>query len=141
VVYHELPDGQGANQVDSQAFATAPDLQGDEAEFVRRVWEAYDPYSALQLSRMTHEEMPWRNAWGDRLGDGTGNEPISIDDLEEFFGKQTMPAALAAYRHELRKREEAAERTLAELAPLDVGRLKAGANSFTRSASLLTGRG
>jgi uncharacterized phage-associated protein len=140
-VFRNLPDGHGANQINSNAFATVPDLQGDEAEFVRRVWEAYNQYSALQLSRMTHQEMPWRNAWGERPVDGTGNDPISIDHLEDFFGNQTMPAPLAAYGHERRKREEEAERELAELLPLDVCRLMAGASSFTKPASLLADRG
>lgn len=141
-VYHRLPDDHGANPIPPDAFATAPDLEGDDAEFVRRVWEGYNPYSALQLSKMTHGELPWRKAWGDRPRDGTGNDPISVLDLEDFFGKQTTPAPLAAYGHELRKREEEeAERALAELAPLDAGRLKAVATSVTRPASPLVGKG
>ena len=123
------------------AFATAPDLQAEEANFVRHVWEAYNQYSALQLSRMTHAESPWRKAWGERPTDGSGNDPISVIDLEDFFGKQTIPAPLAAYGHELRKREEAAERELAEMAPLDIGRLMAAAKSFSPSAKILSGGG
>jgi uncharacterized phage-associated protein len=135
-VYQKLPDRQRGDPMPADAFAHAPDLPGQEAEFVRSVWEAYNQYSALQLSRMTHQEMPWRKAWGDRPPDATGNAPISVIDLEDFFATQTMPAPLAAYGHVLRKREEEAERKLAELAPLDVGRLTAAAKSVTRSASL-----
>jgi len=116
-VYHSLPDGQGANQIHTDAFADAPDLRAEEADFVRRVWEAYNPYSALQLSKMTHEEAPWIKAWGGRPKDGAGNDPISVDDLEDFFGRETVPAPLAAYRHELRRREAEAKRALAEMPP------------------------
>ncbi len=135
-VYHHLPDGPAADPVPVETFAGAPDLEGEEAEFVRSVWEAYNPYSALQLSRMTHEEMPWRKAWGGRPPDETGSAPISVIDLEDFFARQAVPAPLAAYGHALRKREEEAERKLAELPPLDADRLTAAAKSVTRSASL-----
>jgi uncharacterized phage-associated protein len=138
-VHHALPDGQGGNPVHSDAFATAPDLQGDEAEFIKCIWEAYHPYSALQLAKMTHDETPWRKAWGDRPRDGTGNDPISVTDLEDFFSKQTTPAPLAAYSYQYRKRAEEAERVLAQLAPLDIDRLTAAAKSFTPSTNHLMG--
>jgi uncharacterized phage-associated protein len=137
-VHRKLPDGQGANQINPDTFDDAPNLQGDEAEFVKCVWEAYNQFSALQLSRMTHEELPWRKAWGDRPIDASGKDPISLDDLEEFFSKQALPASLAAYSHELRKRGEEAERKLAAMVPLDAGRLQAGARSLSRSASLVS---
>lgn len=138
-VYRKLPDEMAANHIGPDAFADAPDLQGDEAEFVKRVWEAYNQYSALQLLKMAHEELPWRNAWGDRPADGSGDDPISIDDLDSFFGKQTVPAALAEYSHRRRRKEEEAERQLAGLAPLDAGGLKNAATSFTPAARQLAG--
>lgn len=138
-VYRALPDDQGANHIHPEAFASFPDLQDEEAEFVRRVWEAYNPYSALQLFKMTHEETPWRKAWEDRPRDGAGNHPISVLDLEDFFARQTMPAPLAAYAHQRRKREEEAERLLAELPPLDSDRLMAAAKSFSSSTGLRAG--
>ncbi len=140
-VVHALSDGPGVNPIPSEAFAAAPDLQGEAAALVRCVWEAYNPYSALQLSNMTRAETPWRNAWNDRPTEESGAEPISVIDLEDFFSKQTMPAPLAAFSHELRKRTEQAERELAELAPLDAGRLTAAAKSFTPPTNVLTGGG
>ena len=133
-VYHALPDCRRANTIPADSFADAPNLEAEEAEFVKSVWEAYDQYSARALSRMTHAETPWKKAWGDRPIDGHGSEPIRIDDLEEFFGKQSVPAPLAAYAHELRRREEEAKQKLREIAPLDVERLKAAAKSWTSSA-------
>jgi uncharacterized phage-associated protein len=140
-VYRGLPDGQGANQIDSLVFEEAPDLEAEDARFVRSVWEAYSQYSALKLSRMTHEEMPWLNAWGARSRDGCGNDPISVDDLEEFFGKQSIPAPVAAYGHDLRKREEEAARKLEEIPPFDIGRLAAATTSVTPAASRLMASG
>jgi uncharacterized phage-associated protein len=140
-VYHQLPDGQGANVLSEKAFADVPDVQGDEAEFVKCVWEAYNGYSALQLSRMTREEPPWRKAWESRPGDGGGDGPISIDDLEDYFGRQAVPAPLAAYYHNRRKKEQEAERSLAGLAPLDPARLQSAATSFTPAARRLAGAG
>src|SRR5258708_5344369 len=89
VVYSTLPDGQGANQIPANMFADAPDLPREEAELVRSVWEAYNQYSALQLSRLAQEETPWVQAW-ERPSEGTasGNNPIKVDDLEDYFGKQ-----------------------------------------------------
>ncbi len=138
-VYNNLPDGQGANQLPPAMFVDAPDLPPEDAELVRSVWEAYNQYSALQLSRMTHKETPWVRAWGDRPTDGTesGNDPIEVDDLEDYFGKQAVPAPLAAFHYELRKREEAAARQLADFPPLDPSRLRAASKSYTPAAKVL----
>jgi uncharacterized phage-associated protein len=125
---------QTGDAVPPESFADAPDLEAEEVAFVKSVWEAYNQYSALKLSRMTHEEMPWQKAWGGRPDDAAGNDPIRVEDLEEYFGKQAMPAPLAAYAHELRKREEEAIRKLLAIPPLDAGRLQAAATSYTPSA-------
>ncbi len=142
-VYNKLPDDQGASQTPPALFVDSPDLPPEEAELVRSVWEAYNQYSTLQLSRMTHQEMPWLRAWGDRPTDGTGsgNDPIKVDDLEEYFGKQAVPASLAAYHYELRKREEEAEKKLAEFPRLDPSRLRAASTSYTPAAKVLCGAG
>jgi uncharacterized phage-associated protein len=140
-VYNRLPGGQGANYIEPNSFVNEPDLDAEDAVFVRSVWEAYNQYSAIQLSRMTQKEMPWLKAWGDRPGDGTGNDPISVDDLEDYFGRQAIPAPLAAYGHELRRREEAAARQLLEIPPLEAGLLRAAASSYTTAARRLAGAG
>lgn len=139
--YHALSDDPAANPIRDEALASAPDLRDEEAEFARRLWEAYSPYSALQLSKMVREEAPWLKAWGNRPKDGGENHAISVIDLEDYFGGQTIPAPLAVYSHELRKRGEEAERRLAELAPLDVARLTAAAKSFTPSTNVRVGGG
>jgi uncharacterized phage-associated protein len=139
-VYRALPD-QGATAIPPEAFADAPDLEADEAAFVKSVWEAYNQFSAIKLSRMTHEEIPWKKAWGGRPVDGTGNDPIQIEDLEEFFGTQAMPAPLAAYAHDLRKREEETTRKLLGIAPISADRLMSASNSYTPAARRLATAG
>jgi hypothetical protein len=100
---------------------------------VKKFWEAYSQYSASQLYRMTHSEAPWRKARGSLPPSAHGNEPIPVDLLDEYFGKQEVPAPLAEYRHELRKREEA-EMKLREIPPIDVVRFRAAGTSFTPAA-------
>jgi uncharacterized phage-associated protein len=142
-VYNNLPDGQGAGQVPPATFVDAPDLPPEDAELVRSVWEAYNQYSALQLSRMTHQETPWLRAWGGGPTDGTGSgsDPIEVDDLEDYFGKQAVPAPLAAYHYGLRMREEEAEKKLAEFPRLDPSRLRVASTSYTPAAKALCGAG
>jgi uncharacterized phage-associated protein len=130
-VYRALPDGRCAVCVPPEAFASAPDLGPEDAAFLKSFWEAYSEHSASQLYRMTHQEMPWRKTWENRPN---GNEPIPVDDIEEYFGRQGVPAPLAAYCHELRKREDEAKRQLRKIPPFDTGRLKAAATSFTPAA-------
>ncbi len=136
-VYRRLSDGQGANHVCTDQFAQAHDLAPEHAEFVRNVWEAYNPHSALELSRMTHKELPWLRAWGDRPADGTGSDPIRVEDMEEYFGKQAIPAPLADYCHELRRREEEAAEQLAAIPRMDVDLLAIPTRSYTTAARKL----
>jgi uncharacterized phage-associated protein len=142
-VYRALPNDQGASPILPTMFADAPELPQEDAELVRSVWEAYDQYSARQLSRMTHMETPWVKAWGNRPTDGTGfgTNPIEVDALEDYFGKQAVPASLAAYSYELRKREEEAESKLAEFPRLDPNHLRATSKSYTPAAKALCGVG
>jgi uncharacterized phage-associated protein len=130
-VYVKLPDGRCAAYVPENAFASAPDVEPEDAVFLKHFWEAYSGYSASQLYRMTHSEVPWQKTWKDRPN---GNAPIPVEDIEEYFSRQTVPAPLAAYSHDLRRREEEAEMKLREIPPMDVGRFKAAATSFTPAA-------
>jgi hypothetical protein len=80
---------------------------------------------------MTHSEMPWQKAW---QAPPNANAPIPIEDIEQYFSRQTVPAPLAAYCHELRKREEEAERKVRHIPGIDFDRFKANATSFTPAA-------
>ena len=130
-VYRKLPDGGCAAYVPEDAFDSAPDPEPEDALFLKHFWEAYSAYSASQLYRMTHSEMPWQKTWE---GQPNGNAPIPVEDIEDYFSRQTVPAPLAAYCHDLRRREEEAEMKLREIPPIDVGRFKVAATSFTPAA-------
>lgn len=132
-VCHALPGNQGSKQIAQDAFAVAPGLIAEEAEFVRRVWDVYKMFTAYKLRDMTHQETPWKKAWGDRPADGFGDDEISVGDIEEYFSGQTMQAPLAAYEHEYRKAEERARAAVADRPPLDVARFAALATSSSRS--------
>ncbi len=63
-------------------------LKDDEKEFVESVWESYKEFSALNLSKMTHNEEPWvgvRRNYGpaDRCG-----EEITEESMKSFFSRQ-----------------------------------------------------
>jgi uncharacterized phage-associated protein len=131
VVYRALPGGIGASAIPPDSFASVPDLEVEDAAYMKSVWEAYNPYSALKLSRMTHEEMPWQKAWGGRPRDGHGDDPIRIEDLEDFFGKQPVPAPLESYRQDLRKKEEEASTRVRAIPPLNADLLIAAAKGHT----------
>jgi len=141
VLYRSFSQQQaGALLHESHIIATAPDLSSEDAEFLKSLWKSYNPYSALRLSQMTHAEAPWQKAWGDRSRDGNGNTPIAMEDLEDFFSKESIPAPLAAFSHELQKREQLAERNLAEIPALDATNLKTAANAFSPGAKTLASR-
>jgi uncharacterized phage-associated protein len=130
-VNRKLPDSRCAACVPEDAFADAPDLEAEDAAFLKSFWEAYSEYSASQLYRMTHSERPWQKTWKDRPN---VNAPIPVEDIEEYFSRQTVPAPLAAYSHHLRKREEEAEMKLREIPPIDVDCFRGIATSFTPAA-------
>ncbi|MFO0935699.1 MAG: DUF4065 domain-containing protein [Gemmataceae bacterium] len=124
-VYNRLPGGIGNGIIESNMFKAFPDLDGDESLFINRVWDTYKQYSAWALGQKTHTEQPYIKAWGDRTQKGItrGSDEIRVEDLEEYFSEQDMPAPLAAYRRHCQKKEEQAWKNLAERKPLDKTKL------------------
>jgi uncharacterized phage-associated protein len=135
-VFQKLAGASNDGPIPPMAFADVAELSEQEAEFVIGVWEAYKQFSATELSRLTLQDQPWKRARGDRPPAEGAQDTISVNELEEFFATRPMPAPFAAYYHEMRKREELAEKQLTELAPLDAGRLVAAASSVTPQADL-----
>lgn len=140
-VYQALPDGRCGAFVPPDAFAMAPDLGAEDALFVRSFWEAYNQYSASELYRMTHSEMPWRKSRGDRPINVNANDPIAIEDIEEYFASRDVPGPLAKYCHDFRRREEEAMARIREMPSIDADRLRAAATSFTPAALRLKAAG
>ena len=60
-------------------------LDKDERETVEAVLNIYGGWSALQLTRSTHREPPWRNARRGIPPGMPGTEEISQQDMQDFF--------------------------------------------------------
>lgn len=80
----------------SAALSSAGDVALDESDsrLIQAVWESYKKYSATELRNMTHDEPPWRKAWGNRSPDDTGSETISIDLLRDHFENEWARLAI-----------------------------------------------
>ncbi|MHB1563283.1 MAG: Panacea domain-containing protein [Leptospirillum sp.] len=57
-------------------------LDIETREFLDEVYNLFGQYSAWRLRDMTHEEPPWKNAWGDGR---RGSETISHQSMKEYF--------------------------------------------------------
>jgi uncharacterized phage-associated protein len=121
-VYRSLSDRED-HLIGPEAFAGAADLPLPEAELVRAVWDAYKRFSATQLWTMTHREPPWKKAWGGRPKDAAEGNPISLNDMDEYFANVAVPAPLARYEHALREAEKRAAAEVAAIPPFGADRL------------------
>ncbi len=133
-VYRFFRDGFGVSEITDTHFPSTPDLPPAEAEFVLSIWESYKQHSPPHLSKLTHQELPWRKTWGDRTTQGTGNDPISVSDMEEWFSKQAIPAPIAEYEHNLRTAEDDARNRIAAMPQFDPVML--AAKAVSRSISV-----
>lgn len=124
-VYRALPRDQGNRQIAPETFAASPDLDADETRFVGRVWEAYKGFTAYELVRMTHEELPWLQTRGGRSEASHCEDEIPVGAIEAYFARQATPATLAAYLYEFRAEEERAAQAVAARPPLDAARFAA----------------
>ncbi len=62
------------------------DLNRDQQAFIKSIWDKYNLYSAIQLSRMTHNESPWLSA-RNGLPDGVrSSQEITHESMRAFFG-------------------------------------------------------
>lgn len=132
-VYHGLPKDLGCDPIIQDYFQNAPDLSAEEQRFVSSVWEAYKGYSATALRQKTHQESPWKDAWGDRPADGSGNDPIGIDAIDVFFASQDMPGPIERYERERIHMERDATRKLAERPRINKAKLAARATYVSGS--------
>ncbi|SHK55803.1 Panacea domain-containing protein [Chryseobacterium polytrichastri] len=57
------------------------DLEKDDAEFVKLIWNNYKQFSGLELSTRTHlDNTPWKKVY-----DGVHNKPIPNDLIESYY--------------------------------------------------------
>jgi len=63
-------------------------------QFLDRVWEVYAPFTAVQLSNMTHtENSPWQEAL--ERSQGARSTVISNDLIQRYFESQKLDARTA----------------------------------------------
>lgn len=72
---------------------TSPDDPANYAQrIIRRVWEQYGKFSAIQLSMMTHApDTPWAEAWSQNQG--KRYVPIPDDSIKQYFKSALKPIA------------------------------------------------
>jgi uncharacterized phage-associated protein len=63
-------------------------LSVHERSMLEGVWRDMQGLTAAALSRQTHQEAPWMDAWGDRAEGDSSKEPITIEAMARFFGNQ-----------------------------------------------------
>lgn len=75
--------------------APAPDEDPYYRDVLASVWEAYRHFTPWQLEEMSHQEAPWKDAWGHRLA-GARRADISADSIVSYFAARSdFPVALS----------------------------------------------
>jgi len=64
-----------------------PKLPRAIGEHLVEIFSVYGKYSAWDLERMTHQEMPWQKARQGLAPDDEGKQPISHKDMHAFYAK------------------------------------------------------
>lgn len=89
VCYALYEKHRGQFRVSAWPYGNATTLDADEAGSVDAVLAAYTPFTAHQLSEMTHQESPWIDA-RDGLNDGVrSNRPITVGAMVECYSART----------------------------------------------------
>jgi len=76
-------------------WGRAEAIEGSAAEIVDWVASRYGEFSAERLSRMTHNEVPWRVARGNSLDSDKSKEVISREIIRSYYGRQRVDANAA----------------------------------------------
>lgn len=96
VVPHLYRQHRGEFRVESWASGDSAELTEDQKTSIDAVIETYGRFTAHQLSEMTHQEDPWRDARRG-LPDGARSQ-TSISDaaLAEYYDARTQAASVGA---------------------------------------------
>ncbi len=57
-------------------------------EFLEQVYDTYGGYDADDLERITHKELPWRNARRGCPAEAYSRNPISLNDMKNYYGER-----------------------------------------------------
>ena len=69
-------------------LGTPAHLTASESATVNWVIDKYGEFSPVELSRMTHNELPWRVARGALPAEANSREPIRPEIIEMFYSRQ-----------------------------------------------------
>jgi len=87
-LYHRFKE-HGDGLIDASAILTDPacDLPQSVRYAANEVYKDLGGLSGSQLRKRTHDEAPWKEAYGDRAEGTSCNEPITISAMEAFYRK------------------------------------------------------
>ena len=70
-------------------------LNQDELQTIAWVTQEYGPFSAIELSRMTHRELPWRAARGTLPESAPSSERVNTNMMKLFYSRQLADSETA----------------------------------------------
>ena len=82
-IWRNYKEKGGAPIPPDENFDPSKCLSEDERALLNDVWNAYGQFSAWKLRNMTHEELPWRNAY-----EPDKNAIIPIKSMQNYFATQ-----------------------------------------------------
>jgi uncharacterized phage-associated protein len=86
---------RGRYTIDSWPQGNSSNLDEDERVLVDWVLARYGEFSAVQLSRMTHNELPWRMARGVLSEHERSSERIRPEIMKTYYSRQMADAETA----------------------------------------------
>lgn len=92
VVYELYRIHQGQFRVSSWPDGNESNLSSDERSSVDAVMTAYEPFTAHQLSEMTHREEPWLQARAGLADGARSKRTISLASMHEYYTSLTPSA-------------------------------------------------
>lgn len=63
------------------------DINPDDLDVLKGVWELYSEFDGKYLEALTHQEKPWTDAWKQGM-----NQVIDLKEMEQFYGEMLEKA-------------------------------------------------
>jgi uncharacterized phage-associated protein len=86
---------RGQYHISSWPLGDSSTLNEEAWQVVRWVVASYGDFSPVQLSRMTHAEIPWRAARGALPDSAIGNDEIRPDLMANYYSRQIADSETA----------------------------------------------
>jgi uncharacterized phage-associated protein len=85
VVYELYKSHRGQFMVSSLPKGSSSNLTEDEKAVIQAVVDSYGLLDGQALSRLTHGELPWREARGDLPPGERSTREISVETIQEYY--------------------------------------------------------